>query len=139
MSWSDKYVGLPYADRGRGPDAFDCWGLCPFVFKRELGIELPSYAEEYVTSTEHAEIAALIEGEQHGRHWQSVDQPRPFDLVLCRYGPLACHVGIWVADSMMLHMAHGQNAKLESLLLPRWSSRVIGFFRHPDLCTEAVS
>ena len=37
-------VGKPYKIGGRGPNAFDCWGLVRYVYKELLNIELPVYA-----------------------------------------------------------------------------------------------
>jgi hypothetical protein len=51
-------VGKPYAHGARGPDAYDCWGLCVEVYRRR-GIDLPDYAVRELT---HEETTALILG-----------------------------------------------------------------------------
>ena len=35
-----KYLSAPYRDGGRGPAAFDCWGLCIAVRHQLLGLPL---------------------------------------------------------------------------------------------------
>ena len=62
MSAFDRFVGIPYADKGRG-DSVDCWGLVWRVFHEMRGITLPSYAERYVTAHDRAAMAELIAGE----------------------------------------------------------------------------
>ena len=139
MSWADEFVGLPYGDCGRGPDAWDCWGLVCKVFNEMLAIDLPSYASDYVDSRERDESSALIEAENCPPTWAPVDQPEPFDLALFRLGAHRCHVGIIVATPMMLHMAHGQYAKIEPISAPRWKNRLLGVYRHHLLVPEAAS
>lgn len=35
-------LGLPFADGGRGPDSYDCWGIVREVYRR-YGVTLPDY------------------------------------------------------------------------------------------------
>lgn len=44
MEWVNTYLHSTYEDGARGPDKFDCWGLCRHVRHFELGHRLlPSY------------------------------------------------------------------------------------------------
>ena len=37
----NKFLLAPYVDGGRGPAAFDCWGLCIAVRHELFGLPLP--------------------------------------------------------------------------------------------------
>ncbi|MEN9059995.1 hypothetical protein [Ponticoccus litoralis] len=39
--WTDDWIGLPYAERGRGPEAFDCLGLWLALQRARFGREIP--------------------------------------------------------------------------------------------------
>lgn len=39
-NWVNHYVGKPWLLGGRGPNAFDCWGVV-YHFNKERGIQLP--------------------------------------------------------------------------------------------------
>jgi hypothetical protein len=40
MDFVNKYLGCSYEDGARGPDKYDCWGLCRHVRHVELGKRL---------------------------------------------------------------------------------------------------
>ena len=41
MHWAEDLIGCPWVAGGRGPDAFDCWGLVRWCWGRHFGIEVP--------------------------------------------------------------------------------------------------
>ncbi|MFE3838893.1 C40 family peptidase [Pseudogemmobacter sonorensis] len=127
--WSDRYVGIPYADLGRTRDGCDCYGLVRLVYAGELGITLPPYLG-YGSVEEHAEIAALIEGARLSPFWQAVDAPAPFDIAVFRRGRLSTHLGIVIRPGLMLHMQDEDCAKIESWRGGVWGGRLTGHYRH---------
>jgi len=130
MSWASVYVGLPYRDLGRDRAGCDCWGLVRLVYLHELGIELPSYAEDYVSAAEHAEIARLIGDVEEGDAWREIEMVRPFDVAVFTRGVHRSHVGVMVDGAHMLHMAGRSRAVIEPIDRPRHASRLAGFHRH---------
>lgn len=44
VHWARGYVGKPWLLGGRGPDAFDCWGVV-WHFNKERGLLLPVVAQ----------------------------------------------------------------------------------------------
>jgi len=121
------YIGLPFADQGRGPDAWDCWGLIRHVYWHEYGIELPSYTECYGSALEHAEVTALIE---YGRaNWRVVTDPTEGDLVILRLHGDPWHVGLVVAPGRMLHIHRRTASVVEAFNGMIWRNRVQEFLR----------
>ena len=137
MSWSDRYLGLPYADLGRTRAGCDCYGLARLVYSEQLGIELPSYASEYMGASERAEVAALLDRVEQAGPWRPVEAIAPFDLLLFRRGRLRSHVGVAVDAGLMLHMDGEAQARIARLSEPRWRSRFAGAFRHAEAPLKA--
>ena len=103
--WTNDYVGLPWRERGRDREGLDCWGLVRLVLAEQRGIDLPSYAGDYASTEERAEIAALIAGRSSGMvEPVAAGAERPFDLIQLRDGDAPTHIGLVVAAGDMLHI-----------------------------------
>lgn len=124
------FVGLPWADKGRSPDGCDCWGLVMVVYRAALGIDLPSYAEQYATPADRAAVAALIAG--HRSEWVEVPagQERPLDLVLMTEAGIPRHIGLVAVPGYVLHMAGERDSIVEPYTTGKVKHRLAGFFRH---------
>lgn len=133
-AWCSKWVGRPYADKGRGPDAFDCWGLARAVLQAERGATLPDYADTYTSagdpqSAPCAVLAGLADG------WQKVTQPDTFDLVILSIARRPWHCGLVVAPGLFLHCPppHRDSRQtlscVERLDSITWRNRLEGFYR----------
>jgi cell wall-associated NlpC family hydrolase len=132
MSWSCRYVGIPYADLGRSAAGCDCWGLVRLVYGRELGIALPAYAGSYACAEERREVDALVATEEASGPWRPVTEIRAFDLLLFRVGTYRSHVGLAIDTARMLHVEGEDQAKVASQRAPRWASRFAGAYRHVE-------
>lgn len=134
MTWSNAYIGLPFREKGRGPDAYDCWGLARAIFAAEQHIDLPSYTEDYASLAEREEIAVAF-GAANADPWRPIDtgDERPFDVGLFRRGSIAAHVGIVVEPGRMLHIEEGNESGIVGYRDGRWRTRLIGFYRHREL------
>jgi len=125
FAFSD-FVGVPWKERGRGPEAFDCWGLAGAVYLAGLGIELPSLADQYASAKDKEALDRLIDGQREP--WTAVTRGRAFDLVLMRERPW--HVGIVTRPGFMLHMPAGGTSVIEPYTTGRHACRVEGIYRH---------
>jgi probable lipoprotein NlpC len=132
MHWSNEYVGLPYLETGRTRVGCDCWGLAVIVYAEQLKITLPPYAVGNTTPEERAEIDALIANAAATQTWQAINVPRVFDLAVFRRGALDTHLGIVIGSGLMLHMALGDCAKIESFKAGPWKHRLKGIYRHVE-------
>ena len=54
---TDNYVGKPFVDGARGPDAYDCWGLVAAIYLEEYGITLPEY---YVSAMDTEKVSETM-------------------------------------------------------------------------------
>lgn len=129
----DRFVGIPYLDRGRSIVGCDCWGLLWLVYRELRGVELPSYSERYVTGADRGEMARLIAGELDD--WQEIPatEEQRFDGVLMREGSFPRHIGVVVAPGQMLHVERGQTSRIERYRSGMLAPRVVGFYRLRDL------
>lgn len=131
MNWSDRFVGIPYQDFGRGRGGCDCWGLACIIYREEMGVSLPDYLGDYAGVDELSEISALITRDRTSPLWLPVSGPAlAFDLALFRRGRFSSHVGIVIRHGLMIHMRGDDCAKVEGYADGPWSHRFEGHFRH---------
>lgn len=136
MHWSAPFVGLPWREKGRDRGGVDCWGLTALVYAEALSLVLPSYTDNYAGIAEKAEIAALMTADAACWPWQAVDdEARDFDVAMFRRGRMESHVGLVAGPSRMLHIFRGGLSCLESYTDGRWRPRLIGIYRHAEMCT----
>lgn len=128
--WVRSYIGLKWAEHGRGRDGCDCWGLVRLVLFDRFGLDVPSYDGSYGDTADRAELAALIAGEMGP--WRAVSEPdrEAGDVALFRLAGQPCHVGLVVAENWMLHVQRGTEAALERFDGIRWSRRLEGAYRY---------
>ena len=136
--WTERFVGLPYAEFGRGRDGCDCWGLACVIYREELGVSLPEYLG-YASTEEHGELAAIIAGATTSPLWVPVEgNAVAFDVAVFRRGRLDTHVGIVVHHGLMIHVSRDDCAKIESYRGGVWGHRHTGTWRHVDLVSRAA-
>lgn len=129
-----RYIGIPFTERGRDREGVDCWGLVVLVYRDLFGIELPSYAEEYGTTTDAEEIGALVRRESR-TVWQEVPlrEARLGDVLLFRVRGQAMHCGLVVVPPTFLHCVDRIGSAIERWDSLLWEKRVSGVFRHAEL------
>jgi cell wall-associated NlpC family hydrolase len=127
----DRFVGLSYADKGRGP-AYDCWGLLCLVMRELCGVELPSYSDQYVTAADRKALAALIADELNPWTEIATGEERVFDAVLMREGRFPRHVGVVTEPGRLLHVSAGETSMIERYREGPLKHRVVGFYRYRD-------
>jgi cell wall-associated NlpC family hydrolase len=120
----DDLIGVAFAEQGRGPDTFDCYGVCMEI-NRRLGKALPDFADIMKTITKEN----IKEPE---KCFDKVSgQPRTGDILLFR--PMQgreMHTGVVVEPGKFLHASRdsGQvrRSELNHLL---YCQRVVGVYR----------
>lgn len=134
-AWVARYIGLPFALGGRGPDAYDCWGLVRLVLAEQFGVQVPAY-DRYQPDAGVTELAHYMAG----LLWPpalaiSREQGRPGDVALIPMAGALCHVGVMVAPDTLLHTHAGADSGLARLDRQPWRARMSrgALYRHQDL------
>ena len=110
--WINKYIGIPYLKGGRGPDSFDCYGLCVSVYHDQYGITLPDW--KGVESWDMRKRAKLIGSIANSNQWKEKDVPDDGDFVVVRRTQAAWHMGL-VFAGCVLHCYESQGVVFEPL------------------------
>lgn len=129
MTWWNDYIGKPFAEKGRGPAEFDCWGLVCQVFKDVRGIALPSYLDKYETTNDRDALGVVI-GKESKEKWHEVEKPQALDVIILRMRGVPMHVGVVTKPGFMIHCARGIGVVHEKYDSIKWRSNVMGFVRH---------
>ena len=129
MHWAEDLIGRPWQAGGRGPDAFDCWGMVRFCWREHFGIEVP---EIPVDAADLRRVLDAFRDHPERRRWRLVAEPREGDAVLMRQSRLPVHVGLWldVDGGGVLHAARTIGVAFQrpgALDLQGW--RIEGFYR----------
>lgn len=123
-------MAATFADKGRGPDSFDCWGLVKAVYSKHKGIELPSYDDIYQDTIKDCAAISANVIERTSNEWTPTDAPHEFDVVVLRMRGLPMHVGMVTKPDYMLHCHEGVGVSHERMTDARWVNRVLGFYRY---------
>lgn len=124
------YMPIPFKERGRDHDGIDCYGLVYLISREQLGREVPSYADSYLTCMDQKEISAMIQHETAST-WASVEPQKvqAGDLVVLRIAGHPWHCGIMLDRYKFLHIERGANVCRDDVTALRWAKRVDGFYR----------
>ena len=125
----DKYVGIPYAEKGRDISGLDCYGLVRLIYKEEKNITLPSFTADYAVQ-DNKRIEELIA--QYKEGWEPADEPQVGDIVLFRILGIESHVGLVISPTHFIHVREKQDTAIESLSATKWNKRTVGFFRYSE-------
>lgn len=154
QAWANTYRGLKYKEKGRSLSGVDCWGLVWLAFHQELQVEVGMFDElQYEGSQANkAEIEQKIHQERVLGGWKTVAEQQPilakpgysaltrltklqaFDITLIKMGSFDTHVGLICSQNHMLHILQGTEVTIEEISKPTWERRIIGVYRHPELC-----
>ena len=129
----DRALDVPFEERGRSYDGWDCWGLIYVAYRDLYEITLPTYTGEYHSTRRREELQDLIVQRKMGG-WELSDPYRPGDVALVRMMGRNCHVGLMLSDWNMLHVQSGIMAIVEPIDRPPWRDKaydkVEGIYRH---------
>lgn len=115
-------MGVPFVVRGRGPKAYDCWGLVRGVLLA-AGQDLPLFLEDG---------DGISEQKARLDQWTFLHDatPQPFDIVIFDLGKQSLHLGVVCGPQMFLHITYGMTSGVERFTDLRWRSRLKGFYRY---------
>lgn len=136
MAWSDRYVGIPFLDRGRSLKGVDCYGLVYVALLGEHGLEIPALLDEYEFASPRQQIAGVIR--DHGAKWPwrdvTMEEPQAFDLLIFRARGADAHCGIVVQPPVMLHIFAGPaGSHIADFTKEPWPKKLSTIYRHIGL------
>jgi cell wall-associated NlpC family hydrolase len=121
--WSDAWVGLEYAELGRGP-AYDCLGLFLALHRARFGRDLPDSMCPMNPEAVEAARAA-----QKGM-WRLVSgAAQEGDALLFRVRGQLLHLGFCLGARAMLHIEGPAGSVIEDWTAARWRARREGVYR----------
>ena len=101
----DAYIGLPYREGARGPDAYDCWGIVAEVLRAAKGWQLPDwYQAAPGPQAASRAISAALDGAVDGGRSSRVEDPQDWDIAVVGSTVRPHHVGV-VVNGGILHAA----------------------------------
>lgn len=125
----EKYIGIPYVEKGRDASGVDCWGLVRLIYKNEYNISLPNFSSEY-TIDDDARIGELFS--QYKEGWEQLSYPEPGTVVLFRMYGIDSHIGVIVSPTHFIHVREGRDSVIESLANTKWSKRITGYYKYSE-------
>lgn len=144
-SWITGYLQLPFQEHGRTRAGLDCYGLVRLILAEQQGIALPSYAEDYATTTDVEAIAALVRGEVASA-WRAVpvSEARLCDVAILRMAGQPMHVGLVLDQPYFVHTMRGAWSCVERWDALLWRKRLLGVVRwcgvganEPSVCVAS--
>ena len=126
---ANDFIGLPYREGARGPDAFDCYGLVAAVFRAAHGVELPDWhADTPGPQGASRAISAALAGETAGGRSERVEVPADYDIAVVGSANRPHHVGV-VIDGGVLHSSKPFGAAWQPLPRFRTLYPIVEFYR----------
>jgi len=126
IDYSDL-IGKPFADCGRGPDAYDCWGGI-IAAAAKHGLHIPDYGEF------HHEDGNGILGRfrQVLPEWQEIsrrEKPQVLDVILFKRLDGSLHFGIVIDKRCFLHVTRALGCHISKLSHPVYRHLIQAFYR----------
>ena len=127
--WQNKYIGIPFLDKGRDTNGIDCWGLVRLVYKQEYNIDLPSFSSEY-EADDTERMRDLFA--QYKEGWEKIEEPVEGCIVLFNIFGIESHMGIAVSSTHFLHARDKYTSAIESFDSVGWRNRITGFYKYSE-------
>lgn len=127
-NWASKYIGKKWQNGGRGPDAFDCWGLLYWTMREDFMTEVPTFP---IDPGALWEVQQQIEAESKSTNWVQRMVPEEGCAVGLSHGAHFHHVGQWTEQDggLVIHCLDGSGVVADSLAQLRASGwRRIEFY-----------
>ncbi len=121
-------MGKPFLLGSRGPDKYDCWGICLEVGKR-VGI---NYPEDFTPCESEQQDAAIKN--KRDMDFDKIEIPEPYCIVTFKITPpFVDHCGIVLSDcKYFLHIMTGRSVSVNRLDHKILSRRIDGFYKLRD-------
>lgn len=131
--FTDLAMTVPFVDKGRSFEGWDCWGLIYVAYKKVFDISLPVATDEYNSTRRRLELQRALARNKEAE-WVLADPYKPGDVALLNMLGRDCHVGLMFPDMYMLHVQEDVGAIMEPIDCHPWRTdqydKVEGIYRH---------
>lgn len=135
MTWATKYLGLPFAEGGRGPKVYDCWGLVRQVLIDQHGIWIDPFPD--IRTNDGPAVAMQVLAEIERDDWSEVIMPRAFDVAILwvnrPFSRTLSHIGIVESPGRLLHIEKEKRAVCVPFRALAPAFAIHSFYRHRRL------
>lgn len=128
LEFARRAISVPFIERGRSWDGWDCWGLVVVAYHEMFGLELPDYLDRYETTFRKRDLFRLSRTCRREREmgWHEAAEPAPGDVALIMRRGVPIHIGMVMRPDRILHAENGVGTVHE----PLSAFRIEGFYRH---------
>lgn len=129
-----KGLVVKFKNKGRSYSGWDCYGLIFSCYRDVLHTEIPSFVDDYVDAGDSKASRRVINDIVifQKRNWEKIKNPKPFDVVLFRFGESQTHVGLVIDEKRFIHCEKKINTVVETLDCMKWKKRIEGVYRLKD-------
>ena len=121
----ERAVCVPFLDKGRDYDGFDCWGLVVCYYRDVLGIELPSY-DGYDSVKNHRAVAKCFREAILTEAWLNVEIPEDGHVAVIYRRGLPLHIGVAICRGSRIQHCEERVGTIHE---PLARFRVEGYYR----------
>lgn len=123
--WTDDWIGIPYAELGRGPDSYDCLGLFVALQRVRHGhVIFDPLCLASAAARQKLAAAAKLD-------WTPVREASEGDALLFKVRGMPLHVGYALDGRLMLHTSQDTGeVVIEDFKSPSWGERLEGVYSY---------
>lgn len=131
LNYSDL-IGAPFEQDGRGPKAYDCYGLTKEVYHR-YGKEIGEY---WCCVEDKVKINDIYRGAVKNGKWREIDYkhgekiPEPALIGLRFNAPpgIVNHTAVYIGDGKFIHIRERIGVCVDSITSPAWARQIVGIY-----------
>jgi cell wall-associated NlpC family hydrolase len=128
LEFARHAISVPFVERGRSWEGWDCWGLICVAYRELFGFELPDFLDRYKTTHEKRDLFRLRRTfvNEKTMGWSEPSDPAPGDVAIILRQAVPIHIGLLLTPDRILHAENGTGTVHE----PLSAFRIEGFYRH---------
>ncbi len=129
----NRAMDVPFEEKGRSYEGWDCYGLIYIAYRDVYGINLPVCSDGYQSTRLRTQLQNLI-SRRKVENWELNDPHQPGDVALVRMMGRDCHVGLMLSGWNMLHVVDRISTAIEPIDRPPWRdktyNKIEGIYRY---------
>lgn len=107
-------IRVPFIEKGRTYEGWDCWGLIRCAYKDIYDLDLPSYIDEYESTAEQRLITNIIAKQKLEGAWRQIAKSPGAIAVVYNLGR-PTHMGLVVSNYDIIHTQDGLGTVIQRI------------------------